>query len=209
MKLKQSRPDIYLIGRIDLKSEVRSEEKSDSEVENTKSSGKAPLGFFEQLKLRWLEDKEKNSNSDSSSCFSASSEDQNPFEQTPHTQPLEAFLPVYRKEHGGIVIYDVDAIMPDQPMPDQDIQIDVSWLHKSISYPWLYRKWSLGQSPWKRPSLVIQINPLRVCQAYTSWGKKLLTGRYLTALIVAEETVELLNEILKAQRGLKQHWIYL
>ncbi|CAI2369038.1 unnamed protein product [Moneuplotes crassus] len=68
------------------------------------------LDFFSQLKLR-CEQRRENGD-DSSSCFSATSSDSdsNPFAQH---QIFESPLPVYRKEYGGIVIYDVDAIMED------------------------------------------------------------------------------------------------
>lgn len=57
--------------------------------------------------------------SDSSSCFVSSSEDDNDqFNNDP--QAKKNFIKLYRKEHGGIIIYDVEGNIPGQPAPDYD-----------------------------------------------------------------------------------------
>ena len=101
-------------------------ENSDDEDEDSKESEQANLGFYEQLKLRYL-NKDQN-DLDISSWFSSSSESDDWWYQQHLNSNLNAdnYMPQYRQEFGGIIIYDIDAIMPGQPLPDQSIDIDVS-----------------------------------------------------------------------------------
>ena len=101
-------------------------ENSDDEDEDSKESEQANLGFYEQLKLRYL-NKDKN-DLDISSWFSSSSESDDWSYQQHLKANLNAdnYMPQYRQEFGGIIIYDIDSIMPGQPLPDQSIDIDVS-----------------------------------------------------------------------------------
>ena len=83
-------------------------------TESQKEVGKEmeELDFFQQLKLRCQEKRENGEEDDSDSCFSASSSSACSEKELFQRQPvLENPLPLYRKEYGGIVIYDVDAIM--------------------------------------------------------------------------------------------------
>lgn len=68
----------------------------------------------------------KSIGSDSSSCFvSSSDEDQTPFGFDENSK--KNFIQLYRREHGGIVIYDVDGNIPGQPAPeypDSDLEDD-------------------------------------------------------------------------------------
>lgn len=62
---------------------------------------------------------------DLESCFSSSSDGQQE-EDDPHLnlfdQSVEQpkFTPLYRKQHDGILIYDIDAIIPNQPLSKCD-----------------------------------------------------------------------------------------
>lgn len=73
------------------------------------------------LRLRSLygnTSKIKSWDSDSSSCFVSSSDDENTnLANDPNSRN---FIPLYRKEHGGIVIYDADGNIPGQPPPQSE-----------------------------------------------------------------------------------------
>ena len=100
-------------------------ENSEDGDEDSKESERANLGFYEQLKLRYA-NKDPN-DSDSGSWFASSSEsdDWSYQKQINSNMNADNYIPLYRREFGGIVIYDIDAIMTNQPIPDQNIQIDV------------------------------------------------------------------------------------
>lgn len=112
---------LIIIEQIDLTSSSKIDQQTEGEDQCSHGSD-GSLDFFEQLKLRC--NKSKTGDSDSSSCFSASSESQNAY-RSEKLQPVN-YLPVFRKEHGGILIYDCEATVPNQPIPNQNIQIDVS-----------------------------------------------------------------------------------
>ena len=74
---------------------------------------------FSHLRKPWNQriSKLKSCNSNSSSSFVSSEEDNN---QLLSWQDCKEFIPLYRKEHGGIIIYDSEGIIPDQPAPIYD-----------------------------------------------------------------------------------------
>lgn len=49
-----------------------------------------------------------------------SSEEDNNYKYCPDDDVKKDYIPLYRKEHGGIIIYDCDGIIPGQPSPVYD-----------------------------------------------------------------------------------------
>ena len=81
--------------------------------------------------------------SNSNSSF-ASSSDSNPFyeeverEKSTKDPSEPSFTPIYRHENGGILIYDVDAIIPGQKLPSFDSEYKYSLLkviHQTLQFP--------------------------------------------------------------------------
>ena len=77
------------------------------------------------LKLRFASKQNYSNEAELESCFSSS--DDLDEENTQNDNPFDVvikqpkFLPLYRKQHGGILIYDIDSEIPNQPIPKQEI----------------------------------------------------------------------------------------
>ena len=97
---------------------------------------------LEELIRQYRQDKsrQKSWDSESSSCFVSSEEDNN-YNYGPDDDAKKEYIPLYRKEHGGIIIYDCEGIIPGQPSPaydDSDYEIVESKVkpesNKNINY---------------------------------------------------------------------------
>lgn len=82
--------------------------------------------IFEELRLQWMNKSDGSNNSNSDSSF-ASSTDSDPFQMGLKLREDDNwndnnYTPLYRNEYGGVLIYDIDAIIPDQPVPPFDCE---------------------------------------------------------------------------------------
>ena len=93
--------------------------KKNSEGENNKPEGSKPkpIGHMTLDEIVKQYKQNKADESEPSSCFDSSSDDEDPFNNYKNNRN---FIPLYRKEHGGIVIYDCDANIPGQHPPDTE-----------------------------------------------------------------------------------------
>jgi len=95
--------------------EVKRETTAQDEINNQMTS------LFEELRQRWINKSVGSNDSESNSSF-ASSSDQDQFERAAENNgelfiQEQTYKPLYRQEHGGILIYDNEAIIPNQPAP--------------------------------------------------------------------------------------------
>ena len=77
--------------------------------------------LFEELRLKCMNRSNGSNSSCSRSSFESSS-DSDHFERAIEARDIlidqeQIFRPLYRTEHGGILIYDNEAIIPGQPIP--------------------------------------------------------------------------------------------
>ncbi|CAI2365726.1 unnamed protein product [Moneuplotes crassus] len=98
---------------------------SQSDIEVIDVTDNQPTEEDVSLRMMIASKKYHSNQADLESCFSSSDEfdddntqNDNPFDVNTK-QPN--FLPLYRKQHGGILIYDIDAEIPCQPRPKQEL----------------------------------------------------------------------------------------
>jgi AraC-like DNA-binding protein len=90
---------------------------------NKKAFKKEP-NFLQELRLRYSQKNLRNDDESDSSSFESESSDASPENKTSDETPeLNNYVQLYKSQHGGILIYDIDADIPNQPVPRQEHSI--------------------------------------------------------------------------------------